>query len=125
MTALVKQPSRFPTRKILAVILSGMILGILQSALRILWPDHPFAPYMDDFDVWLQGFIMVVAGYLTKEKRNEVGSESVSGSLPQSPVNDDSQLSFDPLWDAKEETGQGGSGDTGSPTRREETGESS
>lgn len=125
MTALVKQPSRFPTRKILAVILSGMILGILQSALRILWPDHPFAPYMDDFDVWLQGFIMVVAGYLTKEKTNEVGSESVSGSLPQSPVNDDSQLSFDPLWSDEEKTGQAGSGDTSSPTRREETGESS
>lgn len=69
--ALVKQASKFPTRKIMAVILSGMIIGGAQALLKLFWPDHPFAPYMEDVDVWLQGLIMVLAGYMTKEKQVE------------------------------------------------------
>jgi len=68
MADLKTQPTKLPTRKILAVILSGAILGATQSALKIFWPDHPFAPFMQEIDVWLQGLVMVAAGYLTKDK---------------------------------------------------------
>lgn len=84
--ALVNQSSKLPTRKIMAVILSGMIVGGLQSALNLFWPDHPFAPFMEDFDIWVQGVIMILAGYMTKEKNVDVSntnsvekSDSVSG----------------------------------------------
>jgi hypothetical protein len=62
------QPTKMPTRKIMAVILSGMVLGGVQSALSIFWPDHPFAPLMDQFDIWIQAGVMIASGYLVKEK---------------------------------------------------------
>lgn len=126
MTNLIRQSSSFPTRKILAVILSGIILGVCQSLLRYFWPDHPFSPYMEDVDIWLQGLIMVIAGYITKEKEKNVeDAKPLQGNSSKGSCNSDSQLSFDPLWSDEEKTGQAGSGDTSSPTRREETGESS
>jgi hypothetical protein len=107
--ALVAQTSKFPTRKIMAVILSGMITGVIQSLLRYFWPDHPFSPYMEDVDIWLQGVIMVYAGYMTKEKDNVPAEQT---NLVQEPVDSgDAQLSFDPLWTNEEERGEAGSGE--------------
>lgn len=107
--ALVSQTSKFPTRKIMAVILSGVITGVIQSLLRYFWPDHPFSPYMEDVDIWLQGVIMVYAGYMTKEKDNASIGQT---NLVQEPVDSgNTQLSFDPLWTDEEERGEAGSGE--------------
>lgn len=107
--ALVNQASKFPTRKIMAVILSGMITGVIQSLLRYIWPDHPFSPYMEDVDIWLQGVIMIYAGYMTKDKEDVVDGQT---SLSEEPLDrSDDQLSFDPLWEGKEERGEVGSGE--------------
>lgn len=76
MTELKNQPSGLPTRKILAVILSGMIIGGVQSALALLWPDHPFSPLMEDLDSWIQMLVMVIAGYMTKERRDVVDNSN-------------------------------------------------
>lgn len=109
MTQLVKQPSRFPTRKIMAVILSGMIIGVCQSLLRIFWPDHPFAPYVDDIDVWLQGLIMVIAGYVTKEREHNVESTTTSeGDLPESGRSVVSCSGNSELRSVEETTGEDG-----------------
>ena len=45
------QPSKMSTRKIAAVIVSGAVLGAAQAALDLLWPDHPFAPLMEQADI--------------------------------------------------------------------------
>ena len=66
--ALQSQPSAAPTRKMLAVIIAGMIMGGIQTLLRTYWPDHPFAPLMGDLEIWLQAAVMVAAGYLTRER---------------------------------------------------------
>ncbi len=66
--ALENQPTAMPTRKIAAVIIAGMLIGGVQSALNIFWPDHPFAPIMADLDTWVQFGVMALAGYMTKEK---------------------------------------------------------
>lgn len=66
---LINQPSKIPNRKIAAVIISGMIIGGLQSGLQLFWPDHPFAPLMDQFDVWIQAGVMIAAGYLARERK--------------------------------------------------------
>lgn len=66
--ALKNQDTKMPTRKMMAVIISGAIMGIAQSLLSVYWPDHPFAPYMSDVNIWLQGIVMVAAGYFTKER---------------------------------------------------------
>lgn len=93
----------------MAVILSGMITGVIQSLLRYFWPDHPFSPYMEDVDIWLQGVIMVYAGYMTKEKDNVPAEQT---NLVQEPVDSgDAQLSFDLLWTNEEERRQAGSGE--------------
>lgn len=116
--ALVTQASKFPTRKIMAVILSGMITGVIQSLLRYFWPDHPFSPYMEDVDIWLQGVIMVYAGYMTKEKDN-VPTEQTD--LVQEPLDSsDTQLSFDPLWENEKERGEARSGERDSEGQRGE-----
>lgn len=62
------QPTAMPNRKIMAVIISGMIVGGIQSALGIFWPDHPFAPIMSELDMWIQFGVMAFAGYMVKEK---------------------------------------------------------
>lgn len=68
MSQLKTQPDKFPTRKIVAVIVSGAILGGVQSSLALLWPDHPFAGVFHDLDIWLQTGVMILAGYITKDK---------------------------------------------------------
>lgn len=124
MTELVKQPSRFPTRKILAVILSGVILGVCQSLLRLFWPEHPFAPYMEDVDIWLQGLIMVIAGYITREREKDVEtSKPVQVDSLESGGSADSQLSFDKLWCDEKASGRDKGGSEDSPTGSQEAGE--
>lgn len=80
--ALVEQASRFPTRKIFAVIVSGMILGGVQSGLLLIWPDHPLTPFMEDVDIWLQGIVMIAAGYFTREKEQEIVTQLVVQTVP-------------------------------------------
>lgn len=65
---LVTQSSKLPTRKMAAVIVSGMVIGGIQSGLRMFWPDHPFAPLMADLDMWIQMGVMVAAGYFVRDK---------------------------------------------------------
>jgi hypothetical protein len=62
------QPTRLPTRKITAVILSGAVMGALQSGLALVWPDHPFAPVMDQIDIWVQTAVMAAVGYMVRER---------------------------------------------------------
>lgn len=76
MANLTKQKTPFPTRKILAVIISGAILGGLQSALTIFWPDHPFEALAEDLDIWIQAGVMALAGYFVQEKAPENANNS-------------------------------------------------
>lgn len=62
------QPSKMPTRKIAAVIVSGAVLGAAQAALDLLWPDHPFAPLMEQADIWIQMGVMALAGYMVRDR---------------------------------------------------------
>lgn len=62
------QPSAWPTRKIMAVIVSGMVMGGLQAGLDLFWPDHPLDVMMEQLDIWLQGGIMILAGYIVRER---------------------------------------------------------
>lgn len=62
------QPTAMPTRKLMAVIISGAILGGAQAALSVLWPDHPFAPLMEQVDIWIQAGVMIIAGYMVRER---------------------------------------------------------
>lgn len=64
------QPTAWPTRKIAAVLISGAILGAVQSALQLFWPDHPFTGLMDQFDIWIQTAVMFGFGYMVKERSN-------------------------------------------------------
>lgn len=66
MTELKDHHNALPTRKILAVIISGAVVGALQTGLALLWPDHPFTPLMADIGVWVQWGVMVTAGYVTR-----------------------------------------------------------
>lgn len=68
MMTLQNQPTAWPTRKIAAVLISGAILGAVQSGLQLFWPDHPFSELMTQFDVWIQTAVMFGFGYMVREK---------------------------------------------------------
>ena len=72
MTELKTKRNKIPTRKILAVIIAGAVVGGLQSGLQLLWPDHPFAPLMEDLDFWVQMGVMFIAGVLTRSDNDKV-----------------------------------------------------
>ena len=85
--ALINQANRLPTRKLLAVLVSGAIMGAAQSLLQLFWPDHPFAPYMQYVDIWLQGLVMVAAGYFTRESEQEIVSQMVVQTVVDAECN--------------------------------------
>lgn len=73
MTKLVNQKTFRPTRKIFAVMVAGAVVGGIQAILNLYWPEHPFAPWMENIDSWVQFAVMAAAGYLTKEREVSEG----------------------------------------------------
>ena len=68
--SLVKQSSVMPTRKMMAVILSGAIIGGVRAALDIVWPDHPLDASFQEFGTAITAVIMVASGYFVKDRKN-------------------------------------------------------
>lgn len=106
--ALANQPSWHPTRKLVGMMVSGAIMGMAQTLLRHYWPDHPFAPFMQDIDLWLQGAVMIAVGYFTRNKSD--GPVEQPSALQELGDSDSGQLSFSPLWTEAEEAGEAGIG---------------
>ncbi len=70
--ALVKQPSRRFHRKVLAAFIAGSIVGGVNAALQVVWPDHPFVGILAESEALIQLFVMTVAGYVTKARSTDV-----------------------------------------------------
>lgn len=68
MTRLIKQPSKMPTRKLAAAIVAGMLFGAIQTLANIYAPDIAESVLMSNIEVWVQGAVMVAAGYFTRER---------------------------------------------------------
>lgn len=68
MAALKKQPTPNPTRKLWAVIIAGGVIGMVKTLVNTYWPDNPLDPYWQDVGFWIEGALMVAAGYMTKER---------------------------------------------------------
>jgi len=66
--ALQNQPTAWPTRKLAAVIIAGMVTGGLQAGLQYLMPDAALSELMAQVDIIVQGVVMAAAGYWTKER---------------------------------------------------------
>lgn len=72
--ALVKQKTLRPTRKVFAVIVAGAVVGGTQAVIKTFWPDSlaSFENLAGDLDIWIQTLVMILAGYMTKEKADDV-----------------------------------------------------
>lgn len=76
MTDLVTQKSWVPTRKMLAVIITGAIMGALRAAAGIFFPDSALMVLLDELDASILTWVdyaltavpMIIAGWLTKER---------------------------------------------------------
>ena len=68
MTRLVSQPTAAPTRKMLAVILSGIVTATLQTLLETYAPSLPITEIVAQIDVWMQALIMAGFGYAVRER---------------------------------------------------------
>jgi hypothetical protein len=73
MAELVNQPSKLPTRKLIAIVVSGAILGGASAILNATWPDHPFGVFLEEGDQWIQLAVITIVGYMTKNKAPNVG----------------------------------------------------
>lgn len=63
-----KQDTGWPTRKVGAAIIAGVVVGAAQSALRIVAPDLDTTELLAQVDVWIQTLVMVAAAYMTRER---------------------------------------------------------
>ena len=66
---LVKQATARPTRKWVAMIIAGMVVGGVSTALDLAWPGHPFQPLMDDLGMYVQIAVMGLVGYMTRNRQ--------------------------------------------------------
>lgn len=67
MTRLVTQPTAAPTRKMWAVILSGIVTATVQTLLETYAPDLPVTEILAQVDVWVQALVMAGFGYAVRE----------------------------------------------------------
>lgn len=65
---LVVQPTLMPMRKVWAAMIAGAVVGAIQSGLLVWWPDHPFAPLLEQTDIWIQTAVMLLAAYFTRNR---------------------------------------------------------
>jgi hypothetical protein len=68
MTRLVTQPTAAPTRKMLAVILSGIVTATVQTLLETYAPGLPITEVVAQIDVWVQALVMAGFGYAVKDR---------------------------------------------------------
>ena len=61
------QPSKAPTRKIWAVIASGVIVGGITGGLEAAFPGADFTQLVEQFRTEITVGLMVVAGYFTRD----------------------------------------------------------
>ena len=67
----VDQPTARPTRKMLAVIIAGIFAAAVQTTLVRAFPGYAFADVIESIDYLVQGAVMAVAGYFTRERADE------------------------------------------------------
>ena len=70
--AKVKQPSKKPTRKIVAVILASAITAAAQSAVDLFFPELESALLLEELRYWIQAGIIALAGYMTHDDDRRV-----------------------------------------------------
>ena len=64
---LIDQPSRWPTRKVWATIISGAITGAVISAIGVVWPDAPLDLLGGHIDQLVMGAVMAISAYMTRD----------------------------------------------------------
>lgn len=84
---LINQPSRNPTRKLWAVIISGGILGAINAALTVAFPGTEFMYILDQLTPYLIGILMAIAGYFTRDaetvRRDDLIEEKIDEAIEE------------------------------------------
>ena len=68
MTRLATQPTAAPTRKMWAVILSGIVTATVQTLLETYAPGLPITEVVAQIDVWFQALVMAGCGYAVRDR---------------------------------------------------------
>lgn len=72
MTETVNQPTAAPTRKMTAVIIAGVVMGLLRTAIAIWAPEWDADMFFIEYGPEIHSAIMIAAGYFVKERAPEV-----------------------------------------------------
>ena len=64
----VNQPTPLPTRKMMAVMVSGFAMIVVQMLLQNYAPDVPATEFLMQFELFVQALVMAFFGYMTKER---------------------------------------------------------
>ena len=65
---LVNQPTKAPTRKMMAVMIAGIVTLVAQTALQTYFPDMKVAEFLKQLELIIQAIVMTGAGYVVKER---------------------------------------------------------
>jgi hypothetical protein len=66
----INQPTANPTRKLWAVMISGALVGAVQAGLGFVMPESGVNQIIADFEPFVYGGVMVLAGYFTPDHIN-------------------------------------------------------
>ena len=61
------QPSKMPTRKMWAVIVTGAVVGAATEALNTFVPGTNWQPFVEANSQYITALLMALAGYITKD----------------------------------------------------------
>jgi hypothetical protein len=65
---LVDQPTLAPTRKLIAMIIAGAVMGVFQTLMVQFFPDADLSAVLPHIGVWVNGAAMIVVGYFTRNR---------------------------------------------------------
>lgn len=74
MSDLVTQPTIWPTRKVMAGLIAGVLTLGLQIALYRLAPGLPLTEFMVDWEQFVTPFAMALASYFFRERAPAAGA---------------------------------------------------
>ena len=64
----VNQPTPLPTRKMMAVMVSGAAMIVVQMLLQNYAPEVPATEFLMQFELFVRALVMAFFGYMTKER---------------------------------------------------------
>lgn len=65
---LVDQPSKMPTRKMIAMMIAFVVTNVVKGLLEMYFPDTDFTSFLLQFNVYIEAMIIFATGYFVRNR---------------------------------------------------------